>query len=116
MFKHITTDLDIQPKTKQQRMTCSFKLPGCCCLNDERNEILFRINISPPLTTTAGLDARRGRAMAWPSKSPNLTPMDFFLWSHIKAFIYMSPVDCCCEGETIKTGASKGCVACMERI
>jgi hypothetical protein len=25
--------------------------------------------------------------------------MDFFLWSHIKALIYMSLVDCCWEGK-----------------
>jgi len=34
-----------------------------------------------------------GRPMAWPPKSPDLTPMDFFLWGHIKALIYMLPVD-----------------------
>jgi hypothetical protein len=31
-------------------------MSGCCCLNDKGNEILFRIDISPPLTTIAGLD------------------------------------------------------------
>jgi len=31
--------------------------------------------------------------MAWPPTSPDLTPMDFFLWSHNKALIYTSPVD-----------------------
>ena len=31
------------------------KVPGCCCLNDKGNEILFRINISPPLITIAEL-------------------------------------------------------------
>ena len=31
--------------------------------------------------------------MAWPPKSPDLTPMDFFLWDQIKALIYTSPVD-----------------------
>jgi hypothetical protein len=30
-------------------------MPSCCCLNDTGNKILFRINISPPLTTIAGL-------------------------------------------------------------
>ena len=35
----------------------------------------------------------RGRPMAWPSRSPDLTPKDFFLWGHIKALIYMLPVD-----------------------
>jgi len=31
--------------------------------------------------------------MAWPHGSPDLTPMDFFLWGHIKALIYTSTVD-----------------------
>jgi hypothetical protein len=30
-------------------------MPRCCCLNNKGNEILFRINIPPPLTTIAGL-------------------------------------------------------------
>jgi hypothetical protein len=35
--------------------------------------------------------------MSCPPKSPNLAPIDFFLWSHIKSLIYMSLVDCYCE-------------------
>jgi len=31
--------------------------------------------------------------MAWPPRSLDLTPMVFFLWGHIKALIYTSPVD-----------------------
>jgi len=31
--------------------------------------------------------------MAWPPRSPDLTPLDLFLWGHIKALIYTSPVD-----------------------
>jgi hypothetical protein len=31
--------------------------------------------------------------MAWPPSSSDLTPMNFFLWGHIKALIYTSPVD-----------------------
>jgi hypothetical protein len=34
-----------------------------------------------------------GGPMAWPPRSPYLTPMHFFLWGHIKAPIYTSPVD-----------------------
>ena len=34
-----------------------------------------------------------GRTMAWPPRSPDFAPKDFFLWSHIKALIYTSPVD-----------------------
>ena len=36
----------------------------------------------------------RGRLMAWPPRSSDLTPMVFFLWGHIKALIYTWPVDC----------------------
>jgi hypothetical protein len=34
---------------------CS-KIPGCCCFIDKGNEILFRINISPPLTMIVGVE------------------------------------------------------------
>jgi hypothetical protein len=48
-------------------------------------------NISPPLTTVTGLE--RAGPVAWPPRSPDLTTMDFFLWGHIKALIYILPVD-----------------------
>ena len=35
----------------------------------------------------------RGGPVAQPPRSPDLTPVDFFLWIHIKTLIYMSPVD-----------------------
>ena len=61
MFKRMATDLDTQPTTKQQRLTCALKntrlLPdGFSCRGDIGNEILFRIRNSPPITTFAGLD------------------------------------------------------------
>jgi hypothetical protein len=61
MFKRAATDLDTQPTTTQQRLTCALKsarlLPdGSCGLSDKVNEILFRNNIAMPLTTTSGLD------------------------------------------------------------
>jgi hypothetical protein len=31
--------------------------------------------------------------VAWPARSPDLTPMDFFIWNHIEILIYTSPVD-----------------------
>jgi hypothetical protein len=34
---------------------CS-KMPSCCCLNNKGNKIIFRINISLPLTMIAGLE------------------------------------------------------------
>jgi hypothetical protein len=52
------------------------------------SDILFRINISPSLTTIARLDG----AGQFP-RSRDLTPMDFFLWGHIKALVCISPFD-----------------------
>jgi hypothetical protein len=48
MSKRTAADLDIQPTTKQQRLTCALKnsrlLPdGCCWLINTGKKILFRI-------------------------------------------------------------------------
>ena len=32
MFKRTATDLDTQPTTTQQRLTCALKMPGCCLM------------------------------------------------------------------------------------
>ena len=29
----------------------------------------------------------------WPARSPDLNPLDFFLWGHLKALVYATPVD-----------------------
>ncbi|EZA51190.1 hypothetical protein X777_10260, partial [Ooceraea biroi] len=34
----------------------------------------------------------RGGPQHWPARSPDLTPLDFFLWGHLKNFIYREPV------------------------
>jgi hypothetical protein len=33
----------------------------------------------------------RGGPVQWPPRSPDLTPMDFFLWGHIKETVYAKP-------------------------
>jgi hypothetical protein len=35
----------------------------------------------------------RGGTVAWPPRSPDLTPLDFFLCGYIKALICMPPID-----------------------
>lgn len=35
----------------------------------------------------------RGGPVAWPPRSPDLTPLDFFLWGHMKSLVYETPVD-----------------------
>ena len=94
MFKRTATVVDTQSTTTQQRRTCAFKnvrlLPdGCCCLSDKGNEILFSINIPPSLNNDRWFG--RDGPLAWPPRSPALTPIGFFLWGHIRALIHTSP-------------------------
>lgn len=34
----------------------------------------------------------RGGPQHWPARSPDLTPVDFFLWGHLKNYIYREPL------------------------
>jgi hypothetical protein len=34
----------------------------------------------------------RGGPVAWPARSPDLTPLDYFLWGHMKQIVYAEPV------------------------
>jgi hypothetical protein len=35
----------------------------------------------------------RGGPTAWPPCSPDLNPLDFYPWGHLRAFVYTAPVD-----------------------
>ena len=35
----------------------------------------------------------RGSQIAWPARSPHLTPLDYFLWCHMKSFVFETPMD-----------------------
>ncbi|GFS57770.1 uncharacterized protein TNCV_2908831 [Trichonephila clavipes] len=35
----------------------------------------------------------RGGLVNWQARSPDLSCLDFFLWSHMKSLVYSSPVD-----------------------
>ena len=35
----------------------------------------------------------RGRPVAWPSRSADLTPLDYYLWGHMKTLVYETGVD-----------------------
>jgi len=35
----------------------------------------------------------RGRPVAWPPRSPDLTPLDYYLWGHMKTLVYETKVD-----------------------
>ena len=34
-----------------------------------------------------------GGLIAWPGRSSDQTPLDYFLWSHMKSLVYETPVD-----------------------
>jgi hypothetical protein len=34
----------------------------------------------------------RGSFLAWPSRSPDLTPLDFFLWGYVKNIVYQEKI------------------------
>lgn len=34
-----------------------------------------------------------GGTIAWPARSPDLNPLDFFLWGHLKSQVYATPID-----------------------
>jgi hypothetical protein len=35
----------------------------------------------------------RGGPVAWPPRSPDLNPLDFYLWGHVKEIVYKEPVN-----------------------
>lgn len=35
----------------------------------------------------------RSGPVAWPARSPDLNPLDFFVWGHLKSLVYETPVD-----------------------
>jgi hypothetical protein len=35
----------------------------------------------------------RGSPVSWPARSPDLNPLDFWLWGHLKALVYSAPIN-----------------------
>ncbi|KAJ4448374.1 hypothetical protein ANN_10390 [Periplaneta americana] len=46
----------------------------------------------PDRKTFVRLQYRRGGPIAWPPRSPDLNPLDLYLWGHLKSLVYSSPV------------------------
>lgn len=59
----------------------------------------------------------RGGPVAWPPRSPDLTPLDFFLWGHMKQYVYRTPPQSL-EDLTMKLHAATAIVTddMLERI
>ena len=35
----------------------------------------------------------RNGPVSWPARSPDLTPLDFYLWGHMKTLVYETPIE-----------------------
>ena len=67
-----------------------------------RNNMWFQHDGAPPhfgVNVRQYLDQRfpqrwigRGGPVAWPARSPDLNPLDFFLWGYLKSLVYETPV------------------------
>ena len=48
----------------------------------------------------------RGGPIAWPPRSPDLNPMDFYVWGHLKTLVYSTPVN---DVESLRQRIVNGC-------
>lgn len=54
----------------------------------------FSLNVRRHLNNTFGEQwIGRGGPVAWPPRSPDLNPLDFYLWGHLKSIVYARPVN-----------------------
>ena len=51
--------------------------------------IWFQQDGAPPWNFASKVDRRKG-SVEWPARSPDLTPLDFFLWSQAKKRVYVN--------------------------
>lgn len=69
---------------------------------DDMDNFMFMQDGAPPHWSRAVRDfldewlpnrwVGRGGPIAWPARSPDLTPCDFFLWSFVRQHVYRDPV------------------------
>lgn len=48
----------------------------------------------------------RGGPVGWPPRSPDLTPLDYFLWGYLKSLVYATPVD---DLDELRQRIEQGC-------
>ena len=72
-------------------------------VNELQPDIIFQLDGAPPhwgLDVRASLNEQfpgrwigRDGPTPWPPRSPDLTPLDFFLWGYVKTQVYKTPVN-----------------------
>ena len=68
-----------------------------------RTNLTFQQDGAPPhfrITVRSYLDEKfgerwigRGGPTAWPPRSPDLTPLDFYAWGYIKEYVYSEKIE-----------------------
>ena len=48
----------------------------------------------------------RGGPIPWPPRSPDLNPLDFYLWGHLKALVYRTPIQ---DVQSLRARIMAGC-------
>lgn len=48
----------------------------------------------------------RGGPIAWPARSPDLNPLDYYLWGHLKQYVYSVPIP---DEQTLLHRIEEGC-------
>jgi hypothetical protein len=55
-------------------------------------KVLFRNVVLAALMHFPGRWVGRDGPIPWPPRSPNITPLDFFLWGYVKDIVYKTPL------------------------
>ena len=63
-----------------------------CGFNMMEPQLTFHIMLDNN-RTFPGKWIGRGGPVPWPARSPDLTPLDFFLWGHAKSLVLETPVE-----------------------
>ena len=59
----------------------------------------------------------RGGPISWPPRSPDITPLDYFLWGYVKSKVYSSPAENVRElKERIQTAISSISAELLARV
>jgi hypothetical protein len=63
---------------------------GSCMVG---NHLIFPRTVRQSLNQTSGEWAGRGGPVSWPARSPDLNPLDFWLWEHLKTSVCLLPIN-----------------------
>ena len=80
----------------------SFLIPELQRLHIPLHRVWFQQDGATPHTTRGVLDRleevfpgkviSKGGSVSWPPRPPDLSPLDFYLWGHLKATVFAQPV------------------------